>query len=227
MKKTEFYRQIEQGELQGANRYREYWFVYKNIETGERVLELGGGHTRLSWIIMQKGCEVHVTEIDQGPYMHHHNLAKLSNKYNAIKVKDEKIPSEDNYFDVIFSASSIEHFDPDNNGDIKSINEVYKKIKKNGKFIVTIPTSTFYIPNRYSGHPIHPPEKVYDSKEFKDRFLKKFELISIEFWRWSSKMPKLFEPHKSWIKRVNIVNTELANSFEESNGLCTVLKPIK
>ncbi len=227
MKKYEFYREIEAGELQGANRYREYWFVYQNIKGGQKVLELGGGHTRLSWTLAEKGCTIYVTEIDQGPYMHHHNLAKIHKNYNAIKVRDETLPFASSSFDVVYTASSIEHFDPDNNGDMKAISEAFRVLKPGGLFIITIPVYKEYISNRYAGHPIHPPEKIYNEDEYKKRFLELFKEEKVEYWKWSEKKPTGFVPHPHWIQRKGIVNTEKVDKFEDANGLCAVLKSKK
>lgn len=223
MTKQEFYRKIERGVIQGACRYLEYAFVYDNINPGEKVLELGGGHSVLALTIHEKGCEVHVTELDQGPYMHHHNLSKGRVGYTAHKVEDERLPFADGSLDVVVSASSIEHFDPDNDGDLITLEEVHRVLKPGGKFIITIPVYREYIKNRYAGHPIHPPEKVYNAEEYNKRFLNKFAQKGATFWRWSNKMPTDYIPHHTWVARGGIVSTAPATGFNDAHGLCAVL----
>ena len=223
-KRVDFFRKIEGGIIQGACRYPEYYFAYKNVPSQSDVLELGGGHSVLALTIYQAGNNVWVTELDQRCYMHHHNLGKKYKNYHALKVKDEILPILDGKLDVVISASSIEHFDPDNDGDIKAINEAYRVLKDGGIFIVTIPVHKDYIKNRYAGHPIHPPEKVYNEKEYKKRFLIKFKEEEKMFWKWSSIMPTEYEAKPEWIKRGDIVSTEKAKGFDDASGLCVVLR---
>ena len=217
MKKLEFYRFIEKGVIQGACRYQEYWFVYNNLPGEGRVLELGAGQSALLQALKTKGLDVMATEIDS-----HCILYQTDRKIPCTLVLGQKLPFKDEFYDFVVSASSIEHFDANNDGDIEMIAEVKRVLKKGGLFIVTIPVFKKYIKNRYEGHPIHPPEKVYDKQEFSRRFLSGFRIVKQEFWRWSSKKPVDYIPHKNWRKEV--VSVEPATSFDNASGLCLVLK---
>lgn len=224
MDKISFYRRIEKGTIQGACRYREYWYVYQNIDMGNVVLELGPGKSMLGMTLVEKGNTVYATEIDKDANEYQQRLANAVANYYPVLVTDEKLPFEDNTFDVVVAASSIEHFDPDNNGDVLAIAETHRVLKKDGIFIITIPVFKMYFHNRYAGHPIHPPEKVYDEEAYKKRFLHGFEEVDRMLWRWSEKEDKDFKPHPSWIQRKGIVSTEEVTNFDNANGLCAVLR---
>lgn len=223
MNKLDFYRAIEKGTIQGACRYKEYWFIYSNIHSlfeKCRVLELGAGMGELGAILTREGYDVTATEIDHMALRYQKDRG-----VNAIHARDiDKI--EDESFDVVVAASSIEHFDPDNDGDIPAIKYARRVLKKNGFFIVTIPFNNVYIHNRYAGHPIHPPEKVYDITQYTARFLNMgdFEEIKREAWKWSEKQPLGYVPHPTWVQRKGIISTEDVTKLSEANGLCVLLQ---
>ena len=219
MNRKTFFRFIEKGTIQGACRYPEYWFVYQNVEKGDKVLELGAGTSALAKSMKSKGCDVTITEASKGCMLY-----QKTNEVKAVLVTDTKLEFEDASFDVVVSASSIEHFDPDNDKDIEAIKEAHRVLKPGGLFIVTIPVHKTYIKNRYAGHPIHPPEKVYDEAEYKKRFLGSFKEVKREYWKWSSKPTDEYVSHPSWVQRGDIISTEPVGSFDEAHGLCAVLK---
>ncbi len=219
MKKLEFYRFIEKGIIQGACRYQEYWFVYSNLPEKGKVLELGAGQSALLQTLKAKGLEVMATEIDS-----HCALYQTDRKVPCTMVSGQKLPFGDEFYDFVVTASAIEHFDPDNDRDIEMIAEAKRVLKKGGLFVVTIPVFKRYIKNRYEGHPIHPPEKVYDKQEFIRRFLDGFSVVKQEFWRWSSKLPVGYIPGNGW--RKEIVSTEPATNFNDAHGLCVVLRKV-
>lgn len=175
MNKTQFNRFIEQGHLQGASRYAEYWFIYRNSPTKGLALDLGVGDSVLPLAIEERGMKVIATEIDKKCIKREENRG-----VKCVLVKDATLPFPDNHLDLVYSASSIEHFDPDNNQDVETIKEVRRVLKPNGLFIITIPVDRFYFENHYKNTK-HPPEKIYSEYEYKMRFLHYFQEVKKDF----------------------------------------------
>ena len=191
MQKEEFYRFIERGELQGACRYQEYWFCFSRVPEGEgvRVLDLGSGHSALPQAFREKTCYIASLEID--------NKSIEYQKSKHIDVFETLLSFPDENLDVVISASAIEHFDPDNDGDIETIAQIYRVLKKGGIFVVTLPVGLNYIKNKYAGTG-NSPEKVYSQEEYEKRFGKYFKEEVREIWEASNDEPKDYVPNKNW-----------------------------
>lgn len=210
MNKIEFYRFIEKGAMQGVCRYFEYWFIYDNTPSFSKVLEIGGGFSALGQALKTKDCEVHGLEIDNKAVMYQveHGVP------TGFNIGDGDF---ENYFDVVIAASSIEHFDPENDGDIKQIEDVKKALKPEGLFILAIPTGNKYIKSRGL-----PAEKVYTMKEFTEIFLNGFEIVSLVYYKGSTEVDKDLRVNPKWFYKSNVVTDEAGDGV----GLCAVLKKI-
>jgi SAM-dependent methyltransferase len=77
----------------------------------------------------------------------------------------------DGYFDAVYSVSSLEHFglsgrysikEEDPEGDAKSVKEIWRVLRPDGKFIVTIPYGQREI--------VLPPTRIYDQLSLKTLF---------------------------------------------------------
>ncbi len=211
MQKIDFYRFIEKGLLQGASRYTEYWFCYDHTPAGSKVLDIGSGKSYLPKAVSTKPCEVVALEIDVDctKYQLAQGIKTVCNTSNY----------PDGYFDVIISASSIEHFDPDYDGDIKMIEEAHRLLKDDGLFIVTLPVSSMYIKNRYA-HTNHPPEKIYSKEEYESRFGKYFKEVVREIWETSNEQPTEYVPNASW----RYVSTKRTDQLACNTFICAVWK---
>ena len=220
MNKENFYRFIEQGAVQGACRYSEYWFIYNNLPKNQsRVLELGAGTSVLSLAIAKDGHDVTVTEIDKVNIEFQEKII-MDNpdlKYRVVKVDGPILPFEDKIFDVAILASAIEHF----NNDVEVVKEISRALDSEGLLIVTLPVGKKYIENRHEGMN-HPPERVYDVNSFDNLFLKDFDIVTQEFYKWSEKDPKDFLPHLGWSRKR--INFNQVKSFNKADWLCVVLK---
>jgi len=210
MNKQQFYRFIEGGAMQGVCRYFEYWFIYDNVPSQSKVLEIGGGFSALGQALKEKGCEVHGLEID-------YKAIEYQVKHGIPTGINYDVKNMENYFDVVVAASSIEHFDPENDGDIKQIGEVKKALKPEGLFIIAILTGSKYIKSRTT-----PPEKVYTLKEFRERFLNGFEIVRIVFYKGSKKVDPDLRVNPKWEFKSN----EITNDAGDGVGLCAVLRKI-
>ena len=126
-----------------------------------KILDVGGGESKLSKTLAELGFDV--TVIDIADVIH--GKAKF--------VKENILTYEfpEGTFDIIISISTVEHIglssykqtklDPD--GDIKTMHKIYKWLKPNGIAIITLPF----------GKPHHPPsfERVYNNETLKTRIL--------------------------------------------------------
>lgn len=209
MTKKEFYQFIEKGELQGACRYFEYWFVYKNISSHSRVLEIGAGKSMLASAIVEKDCNVYVTDIDP-------EAIKFQLKQGIISECTDNLDSYgDGMFDVVVNASAIEHF----MSDVDAIKQVSRVLKRGGLFINTLPVGENYISNYQAGYK-QPITRIYDKKTYTERFLQDFIELDREFYTDSNQEPTDFIPHDGWRAK----NFKKAFGFGENVGLCVVLQ---
>src|SRR3972149_3535529 len=174
MNQQTFNQFIKKGQIQGPSRYAEYWFVYQNAPDSGVVLDLGAGKSALPLALKEKGLKVFCTEIDPAC-----RFWQESRGIKCFMVKDT-LPFKDETFDAVITASSMEHFDPDNDGDIPFIKEAYRVLKLKGLFILTMPVDSYYIKNQYKGKK-HPPEKIYSEEEYAKRFLPLFKEVKRDF----------------------------------------------
>lgn len=211
MTKKEFYRFIEQGSLQGACRYFEYWFVYNSVPKSGKLLDLGCGMSMLPKALMEKGLQVVAVEIDPKAVDFQKGLG-----INAIKIKDEKLPFNDESFDIVTAVSAIEHFEDDGT----TVAEILRVLKPGGLFIVTLPVGLKHVKNRFAGKN-HPLTRNYSEKTYYEKFIgNDFAEINRELYKVTATKPKDYIPHKAWGTRIN---AEKVNKIEEDTGLCALL----
>ncbi len=104
---------------------------YAQGKTSLRALDIGCGDGAVAKYIKDLGCEVHGMDISSLAL----NQAETKGIYTKIGNVQEKLPYDQNYFDVVFAGEVIEHIaDPR-----YFICEVNRIIKKDGLFVVTTP----------------------------------------------------------------------------------------
>lgn len=209
MNKSQFYRYIEKGELQGSSRYLEYWYIYSHLPELGIVLDLGSGRNMLPSAMKKKGLDVTITEITKRDVDFQNKMG-----VSAILVDSEKLPFLDDNFDFVTSASAIEHF---TDGEL-IIKEAYRVLKQGGKFILTLPVGRNFIENRYTGTN-HPQERILDEKTYR-KWFGQFTVEEEIYFRGSNTPPTDYIPHKTWKDKVN---NEPAEGFDNGVGVCTVL----
>jgi SAM-dependent methyltransferase len=216
MQKLDFYHFIERGVLQGACRYQEYWFCYENTPAHSRVLDLGSGKSALPLAIQDNDCTVFSSEIDE-------DCVKYQKEQGILVVRPNHsiLPILEKSLDVVIAASSIEHFDPDNDGDIETIKEVHRVLKDNGLFIVTIPVAKIYTKNKYAGTK-NPPEKIYSKEEYLKRFLNGFCEVKRELWEASNEPATEYTSQPGW----GYTTVTPAKEYSDKSYICAVLRKI-
>ena len=165
-----------------AERPCEYLFLWKwltpllplptYVKREIKILDVGGAESNLAKTLAELGFDT--TVIDINPVEH--------GKAKYIKANILQYEFPENTFDIILSISTIEHVGlkaygqkvEDQEGDIKTIQKIYKWLKPDGISIITLPY----------GKPHHPPtfERVYNQETLTNRILiDKWEIIEMQY----------------------------------------------
>jgi SAM-dependent methyltransferase len=165
----------------GGERPSEYRFIFNELlpflslkeKNKIKILDVGGAESLLSKTLADLGFDVYVIDIKDLDY----------GKAKFIKENILNYDFPNDFFDIVIAISTIEHIGLscynqkilDNDGDIKTIEKIYKWLKPGGIALITLPY----------GKPHHPPdfERVYNKETLKSRILKENWFISkIEFY---------------------------------------------
>ena len=106
---------------------------YKNyFENSGKCLELGCGVGQYSKRLMEYGYEVTSTDISEIA------IEKVKEFNNDTKIVDmsEKLPFEDESYDIVFASLSIHYFDDKTTKELMS--EIKRVLKKDGLFIGSV-----------------------------------------------------------------------------------------
>jgi 2-polyprenyl-3-methyl-5-hydroxy-6-metoxy-1,4-benzoquinol methylase len=148
-------------------------FLFLKEKDKIKILDVGGAESLLSKTLADLGFDVYVIDINDLDY----------GKAKFIKENILNYDFPNNFFDIIIAISTIEHIGLscynqkilDNDGDIKTMEKIYKWLKPGGIALITLPY----------GKPHRPPdfERVYNKETLKSRILKENWFISkIEFY---------------------------------------------
>lgn len=171
----------------------------------------------------------------------------VSDKDNMIfeyaNARELKYP--DKYFDLVYSISVIHMISPAENGDVLAINELQKKIKSGGSFIIEIPFRKYYAVNyadrsnfeeKYEGQPLF-KERQYDIKSLKARIENNINGALIEqvfiyeripfdvFW---NKLPRVITNFlaflEPWIDMLNLSKATKEKHYPKVKSVIMVFK---
>ena len=150
-----------------------------NLKEKQKILELGCG--RGDFIIEFKKCGLETYGVDLSDYSK--NFFPELN-FTKVDMTKDKLPYEDNYFDVIFSKSFIEHFYyPE-----KVFQESYRVLKPGG-LIITLTPEWRYIYKSFYDDFTHRVPFTRDSLEDIHK-INNFKVISVESF---IQLPVLFK----------------------------------
>ena len=96
-----------------------------HIKPGSRILDNGCGRGDFYRGFAHCGMEVYGTDIEK----------VFDDVYSGINLEQDRLPFEDDYFDVVFSKSVIEHIHKPEN----YMNEMYRVLKPGGRIIIMVP----------------------------------------------------------------------------------------
>ncbi len=126
----------------------EYPWCAANYNGETNVLDVGSAKSDLYWLrwLESLNANVYLTDYDLIEYN--------SDKLNKVQCDIRKTDFEDNYFDVIFAVSVLEHIglaDPqvisttrpeeDDLGDVQAFRELIRILKPRGRIFLTVPFS--------------------------------------------------------------------------------------
>jgi len=115
-------------------------FVFMNLDFPKesKILDLGCCYSKISLQLASLGCKV--TGVDLNKYNYRHP------NFEFIRKDFLEVDFPDDYFDCVLSVSTIEHIGLDcyggkviEGGDKKTVEKIYRILKKGGKFIITVP----------------------------------------------------------------------------------------
>ena len=112
---------------------------------GKRILDAGCGYGELLVEIAKSYPDSHLYGVDLVDV----RIKEVSEKSGKITIKkgdiQEKIPFEDNYFDLVFCTETLEHLkSPDH-----CLQEIIRVLKKAGFIVLTMPNGTGFWPFLY------------------------------------------------------------------------------
>jgi SAM-dependent methyltransferase len=171
-----------------------------DLSLGSSILELGCGRGEFLNEFVELGMKGFGVDIS--------NYAKNFCKNAEIKVSDitkERLPYPDNYFDIIYSKSFIEHFYyPD-----EVFNEAYRVLKPSGIFINLTPEWQYVYKSFYEDFTHRTPftkkslEDIYLITGFKDVKVESFKQLPVlwnnstiikNFFKFFSELTRLLVP---------------------------------
>lgn len=172
-----------------------------NIKKESKILDNGCGRGDFIKAFYNYGLKCYGTDISD------FSNEKIKNiPISKVDLENEKLPFEDNFFDVVFSKSVIEHMrTPDN-----FIKECYRVLKPGGRIILMTPdwkTTMYIFYDDFTHVQPYTVESVYDllnMYEFKDTKSQIFYQLPV-IWKnpkiiYISKILQLFGPVKKIYK---------------------------
>jgi len=187
---------------------RYLWKKY-NLNKGQRLLDVGCGRGEFIKGFKESGADAYATDQSE----------TIKNYYPEIQFKNadiekEGIPYPDNFFDVVYSKSVIEHFhDPE-----KLMKEIFRVLKPGGIVITLCPSWEFNYKTYFEDYSHRTPFMLESLRDIQLIF--GFEDVNVSFFRqlpstWGSlryifnflsKLTQIFAPKilKSKMKWVRI-----------------------
>ncbi|WP_025720497.1 glycosyltransferase [Paenibacillus sp. 1-18] len=158
--------------------------VLKQLVKGKTVLDAACGEGYGSYLLANSAAKVVGIDIDSDTIEHARRVYPKDNlEYYIASI--ERMPFQDNSFDIIVSFETLEHVDEEL--QILFLKEVKRLLKDNGTFVVSTPNKKYYSDLRDYTNPYHVKELYKDefSNFLKDYFKytnivsQRFEVVSL------------------------------------------------
>jgi SAM-dependent methyltransferase len=104
------------------------------INSGERILEVGGVPGQLTSYIFKEDFNIDMVDID--PYRIKGILDKYSIKAFKVDIEKENLPIEDQVYDLVLFNEVFEHL---HINPLRIINEIYRVLKNDGILLMSVP----------------------------------------------------------------------------------------
>ncbi|MCF7799633.1 class I SAM-dependent methyltransferase [Candidatus Babeliales bacterium] len=188
--------------LQGKTELIEILFNKLNLEKNSKILDIGSG-TGQDLQIINKFGNAYVVDIEQ----------KSLDMIPIDLVSEKKLSDAcnldypDNYFDIVVTFDVLEHI----KNDKKAVQEIYRVLKPNGKFIFTVPAFNFLYSNhdKNLGH-----FRRYNKQKLKMLLTNSFYFQDLNYWLFFLFLPASVQR----LLNLNFVNSgkkfpKLTNKF--------------
>jgi ubiquinone/menaquinone biosynthesis C-methylase UbiE len=102
-----------------------------------KIVDIGCGNARNLLIFANKGFKAYGMDFS-GEMLKHAKAFAKKNVFNLklMKARAEKLPYKNNFFDYALSIAVLHHLDKV--GQVRSLNEMKRVLKKNGKAVITV-----------------------------------------------------------------------------------------
>ena len=107
-------------------------YLFKNSDSKLKLLDIGCGNCEITNQLVNLGYCVYGLDY----YNHDTNRPSLGWQLNLCDLEKQSYPFEDNFFDIVFCKSTIEHL---RNPDIL-VDQAFRMLKKGGVFICMTPS---------------------------------------------------------------------------------------
>jgi ubiquinone/menaquinone biosynthesis C-methylase UbiE len=196
----------------------DYWFqvkVYRRMHnhflsilgdlSGKKILEVGCGSGYASLLLSQTDAFCALMDSSEWALKYSENLLQKigvnKNKINYVLGNAEKIPFEDNSFDVVHNCGVLEHY---NNEQIKRILSEMKRVTKRGGQVIVVLPNLLSLEIIYRMFKFGKGSERYISRRKLKKFLEEVGLMNIEIKSahasvLPSFIPKIIHDRFSWI----------------------------
>jgi ubiquinone/menaquinone biosynthesis C-methylase UbiE len=158
---------------------------------GEKILDIACGGGALSLKIAEKGCEVYGVDLAEDTINSAKRLAEREKITCTFKVGSaEDLPYQDGYFDKVVCSSSLEHF----KDDIKTLKEMHRVLKPNGKVVLTTDSFTYPISDelKEKHREIAYVVNYYTGEKLKEQFEKSWFKLNRSKYLLNSRITSFF-----------------------------------
>jgi len=162
----------------------------------KQTLDVGCGYGALSSVLLEKGAQVWATEINNNKLRFAQGKLTGKKYFNSVLVKNEILPYDDCFFDIVFIFDVIEHV----KNPAKTIQEVSRVLKSGGHLYVEF--TPYY---SITGH------HLYDFAKWPIHLLPKEKIKKIVF----SKKIKGFMTAEYYWQQFESLNKLRINRFQE------------
>ena len=155
-----------------------------DLEKSQKILELGCGRGEFLNEFVKNGLEGYGTDISEYSNQFFPNL-----NLKKVDMANEKLPYEDNFFDIIYSKSVVEHFYyPE-----KVFQEAYRVLKPGGIIITLTPEWKYIYKSFYEDFTHRVPFTKVSLRDI--HIMSNFKFISVESFK---QLPLLFEKNLNY-----------------------------
>ena len=162
----------------------------------KRALDIGCGYGALSSALLEKGAQVWATEIDADKLKFAQDKLAGNKYFYSILVKNETLPYDDCFFDIVFIFDVIEHM----KNPAKMIQETSRVLKSSGYLYVEF--TPYY---SITGH------HLYDFAKWPIHLLSREKIKKIVF----SKKIKSFMTAEYYWRQFESLNKLRINQFQQ------------